>query len=120
VTADTQRRVCRRLEPSKVEELIQGYSDAFPSTNWLAGFRSIRAPSRSMPADTAYRVVHLDSGQIRPRKQHVYISPASLWPSWRSTLTSPPTPSHLPYGGRVLLCGIDEDGRPSTDSESGG
>ena len=26
----TQRRVCRRLEPSKVEELIQGYSDGVP------------------------------------------------------------------------------------------
>ena len=27
---EPQRRVCRRLEPSKVEELIQGYSDGVP------------------------------------------------------------------------------------------
>jgi len=32
----TQRRVCRRLEPSKVEELIQGYSDGVP-VDELAG-----------------------------------------------------------------------------------
>src|ERR1039458_10331024 len=32
----TQRRVCRRLEPSKVEELIQGYFDGVP-VDELAG-----------------------------------------------------------------------------------
>ena len=32
----TQRRVCRRLEQSKVEELIQGYSDGIP-VDELAG-----------------------------------------------------------------------------------
>jgi transposase-like protein len=32
----TPRRVCRRLEPSKVEELIQGYSDGAP-VDELAG-----------------------------------------------------------------------------------
>ena len=32
----TQRRVCRRLEPSKVEELIQGYSQGIP-VDELAG-----------------------------------------------------------------------------------
>lgn len=56
----TPRRVCRRLEPSKVEELIQGYSDGAPSTNWLAAFRLTRAPSKSTHADTDYPDGHLD------------------------------------------------------------
>jgi hypothetical protein len=32
----------------------------------------------------------------------------------QSTSVSPPTPSPLPYGERVLLCGLGADGSPST------
>jgi hypothetical protein len=54
------RDVCRRLEPSKVEELIQGYFDGVLSTNWSADFRLTKAPFRGTHADTAYPDGHLD------------------------------------------------------------
>jgi len=52
--------VGRRLEPTKVEELIQGYVEGLPVDVLAQKFRLIRAPFRSTPADTAYPVEHHD------------------------------------------------------------
>ena len=71
----TQRRVGRRLEPSKVEELIQGYSDGVPVDELLAGSGLITALSRSM-LDGSNHALHrgsitLETGHsLRRRQRH--------------------------------------------------
>jgi hypothetical protein len=105
VRTRAQRRVCRRLEPSKLVELVQGYSDGVPETNGLAGFRSIRVPFRSTPAGTAYPAGPLGLAQTRSRS-NVPILLVSLRPNSPITSVSllRPSPSH--YGKLESPCDL--------------
>jgi DNA-directed RNA polymerase specialized sigma24 family protein len=45
----TPRRVCRRLDPSKVEELIQGYSDGIPVDELAGRFQVDQSTVHGLP-----------------------------------------------------------------------
>ena len=109
-TIRTPKRVCRRLDPAKLEELIHGYADGVPVDELAARFQVDQAPSRNTPGAMACPVGRPGWGRGSPRKRPSCIWPVSRLPSWLTTLVSPLTRWLSPCAGPGSPCAHDEDG----------
>jgi len=75
-TVRTPERICRRLGPDQVEELIQGYIDGVPVDELAARFQ---VPSRGTPDALPYPVDRPGWGRGSPSTRHGFISAVSRW-----------------------------------------
>ncbi len=106
----TPRRVCRRLGPAKVDELIQGYAEGVPMDELAARFQIDQSTVQrhARRHDLARRSPRL--GQTRSRKQFGSICLVSLLPSFPINSVLRPTLWHLPYEEPGLRYEHDEGG----------
>ena len=112
----TPRRVCRRLEPSKVEELIRATPMGFLSITLPRSSESIRAPFKSTLDGMICLVGHLGLGRLNQQKLPGCISKGSLWPSWRSISALPLTRWPLPCAEPGSHCDLGGDGSTNRSS----